>query len=197
MSRAALSEPARQAARRRPAHAAPARRSRATGAHAVTRGTLAVAALPKERTTPSRGRHLRPVAPARRSARQVRRTRLLVLLTLVVLSVAVAFALVYLHVVAAQRQFTLDRLTNQVSTQQQRYERLRLRVAQLEAPARIISVAEGQYGMTEPQSVTYLEPAGSPPSQTPPAPPSKPSGSTAPAGDANWPKIKSLLKGTP
>ncbi len=179
-----------------PAHAS---RARSSGAHAATaarptRGALAVA-LPEERRTPQRGRHLRPVEASRRSPRQVRRTRMVVLLSLVVLGVAIAFALVYLHVVAAQRQFTLDGLNKQVNQQEQRYDRMRLQVAQLEAPARIISTAEGQYGMTEPQSVTYLVPKAPAPA-TRATPPKSPA-TTAPAGDANWPKIKSLLKGSP
>ena len=63
---------------------------------------------------------------------------------------AVAFGLVYLHVVLAQRQFALDRLTSKVQAEQATYQNLRLQVAQLGSPAQIISTAEGQLGMRQP-----------------------------------------------
>ncbi len=69
-----------------------------------------------------------------------------------------AFGLVYLHVVLAQRQFALDRLTAKVQGEQTTYQNLRLQVAQLGSPAHIISTAEGQLGMRPPASVTYLTP---------------------------------------
>ncbi len=56
----------------------------------------------------------------------------------------------------AENQFRLDNLQQQASLQQASYEKLRLEVAQLEAPARIVSVAEGKLGMRQPGSVTYL-----------------------------------------
>jgi cell division protein FtsL len=68
----------------------------------------------------------------------------------------VCLALVALHVLIAENQFRLDHLQQQASVQQARYEKLRLQVAQLEAPARIVSAAEGKLGMRQPGSVTYL-----------------------------------------
>ena len=56
----------------------------------------------------------------------------------------------------AENQFTLDRLTQTAATEQASYEKLRLQVAQLEAPARIVSEAEGRLGLVQPGSVTYL-----------------------------------------
>jgi len=55
-----------------------------------------------------------------------------------------------------ENQFRLDQLQQQASAQQERYEKLRLEVAELEAPARIVSAAEGPLGMRQPGSVTYL-----------------------------------------
>jgi cell division protein FtsL len=123
------------------------------------------------------------------------------------LVLAVAFGLVYLHVVLAQRQFALDRLTAKVQAEQARYQSLRLQVAQLGSPAQIISTAEGKLGMRPPASVTYLAPTGLAPSSTiggasNPAG-SRASGSSssdtgqAPAGDADWPQIKAQLAGSP
>jgi cell division protein FtsL len=120
--------------------------------------------------------------------------RLLVVLSILVIGVAIAFALVYLHVVGAQRQFGLDRLNQKVTVQEQRYDRLRLQVAQLEAPGRIISAAEGKLGMVEPASVTYLQASGPAPAA---ATSHRSSRAAAPAGDADWPEIKALLKGSP
>ena len=82
----------------------------------------------------------------------------------------------------------------QVQQEQLAYQKLRLQTAQLGSPQNIISTAEGQLGMTQPASVTYLSPstttAASSSSRTATA-----SGGTsqAPAGDANWPAIKSQL----
>ncbi|MGA3221955.1 MAG: hypothetical protein ABSE77_23305 [Acidimicrobiales bacterium] len=129
-----------------------------------------------------------------------------------------------LHVLIAENQFRLDHLEQQAVVQQERYEKLRLQVAELEAPARIVSVAEGPLGMRQPGSVTYL-PATSAPvaagsatgSEVPstvltparpgddteaspadPAPWAAPGGTvTAPEGDADWPVIKQYLSGSP
>jgi cell division protein FtsL len=124
------------------------------------------------------------------------------------LVLAVAFGLVYLHVVLAQRQFALDRLTAKVQAEQARYQNLRLQVAQLGSPAQIISTAEGQLGMRPPASVTYLAPTGQAPSSTIGGTPNPAGGQAAsgppssftvqaPAGDADWPQIKAQLAGSP
>jgi cell division protein FtsL len=122
---------------------------------------------------------------------------------------AVCFGLVGLHVVIAEAQFRIDRLQQQASAEQARYEKLRLLVAELEAPARIVSVAEGELGMRQPASVSFL-----------PAPKvaggqagisgggsgggaagagTRSQGRTVPAptGDADWPSVKPYLSGTP
>jgi cell division protein FtsL len=128
------------------------------------------------------------------------------------LVMVVAFGLVYLHVVLAQRQFNLDRLTSKVQTEQATYQRLRLQVAQLGSPQHVISTAEGQLGMSPPASVKYLTPtteigaAVTPPAATQTSSTqtsstqtssTQPSRTQAPAGDADWPKIKSQLAGSP
>jgi cell division protein FtsL len=123
----------------------------------------------------------------------------MLLLTGAGLVAAVAFGLVYLHVVLAQRQFALDRLTNKVQTDRSTYERLRLQVAQLGSPANIISTAEGQLGMRQPSSVTYLTPTVTVKGAVPAASSTvtAPGTAQAPAGDADWPKIKAQLAGSP
>ncbi|MGH9058485.1 MAG: cell division protein FtsL, partial [Acidimicrobiales bacterium] len=113
------------------------------------------------------------------------------------LVVAVAFALVYLHVVMAQKQIELDRLNAQVAQRAHTYQQLRLEVARLSSPQQIISTAEGRLGMRQPASVTYLQPpAGTRPAASA-ASTLGSSSATAPAGLSNWPQIKSELAGRP
>jgi cell division protein FtsL len=151
-------------------------------------------------------RHLRVVEKPVRSPAQRRRLARAILLGAVGLGVSVAFALVYLHVVLAQRQFKLDRLTTQVQQEQATYQKLRLQVAELNSPQHIIATAEGQLGMVQPSGVTYLTPAagvvsqsgfaGGSESSLTQSDPSSP-GAAAPEGDADWPRIKSQLAGSP
>jgi hypothetical protein len=101
-----------------------------------------------------------------------------------------------LHVVLAQRQFRLDSLNTQVQQEQLAYQKLRLQVAEQSSPQNIIKTAEGQLGMVQPPSVNWIT------SSTTVAPASTSPGhssgaNTAPAGDANWPAIKSQLAGSP
>jgi cell division protein FtsL len=115
--------------------------------------------------------------------------------------VAIAFGLVYLHVVLAQRQFALDQLTTKVQAEQATYQNLRLQVAELGSPQHVIGTAEGQLGMHQPAAVTYLTPTLTIPGQhsaTRARPAASSSGAqAAPAGDADWPQIKSQLAGSP
>ena len=90
-----------------------------------------------------------------------RRRRARLATVLVVTAVAgTLFALVASHVVLTRRQFRLDRLESRAAAEQERYERLRLRVAELEAPARVVAVAQERLGMLPPPGVTYLSPSG-------------------------------------
>jgi cell division protein FtsL len=162
-------------------------------------------------------RHLRLVD--RDARRRTNRRHAIVLVAITGIAV-VCLALVALHVLIAENQFRLDRLQQQASAQQAHYEKLRLEVAQLEAPARIVGLAEDT-GMRQPASVIYL-PATSAPSAggttassaapttakagsgaarraaADPAPGARATGTvTAPVGDADWPTIKQYLSGSP
>ncbi len=165
-------------------------------------------------------RHLRLVQSQAR--RRAGRRRLLVILGIASVAV-VGLALVALHVLIAENQFRLDHLQQAAATEQASYEKLRLQVAQLEAPARIVSQAEGRLGMVQPASVTYLPALTSTPSTTAVrgdkgATPSsgstaRPSDAkagtravteppttgtvTAPQGDSDWPLVKPYLSGSP
>jgi len=72
---------------------------------------------------------------------------------------AVLFGLVVFHTVLLQNQQKLDHLNSEVNETQARYQALRLQVAQLEAPQRIIDVATNKLGMVPSDGTTYLTPA--------------------------------------
>ena len=111
------------------------------------------APLPGAPSVPGVGeRHLRLVP--RRTRRRWFSGRFL-LYAFVAGVAAVAFGLVALHVLIAEVQFRLDGLQQKAAVYQGRYEKLRLQVAEDEAPARIIRVAT-ESGLQQPASVTYL-----------------------------------------
>lgn len=146
--------------------------------------------------------HLRVVDRRERTAGQRQHRARLILFSGIGAALAVMFALVYLHVVLAQRQIQLDRMTSVVTTREGQYQALRLEVARLESPQQIISTAEGKLGMRPPASVVYVSPpAGSsvsPSSRSMVGSTAKPAAtSAAPAGDAEWPRIKAALAGRP
>jgi len=123
-------------------------------------------------------------------------------LAAVAAAVLVVFGVVALHAELAQRQFSIDRLDQQLAQQEARYQPQRLQVAQLGSPSRIVSIAEGTLGMREPTSVTYLTPTAASVARAgrhAPPPPRRPTAKAipAPAGDANWPQVKSVLAGAP
>ena len=89
------------------------------------------------------------------SARQ--RRRLLVTMCTTI-TVALAFGVAISQVIVAQNQDRLDKLNHRVSAAQQRYEKLRYQVAQLESPERIVAAAHNRLGMVEPDHVTYVPP---------------------------------------
>jgi cell division protein FtsL len=70
------------------------------------------------------------------------------------------FGLAVCQAIMAQNQMRLDRLDRDVADAQARYQRLRLRVAELESPGRIVAAAQERLGMVPPESVRYLSPSG-------------------------------------
>lgn len=108
----------------------------------------------RERPKEPSDRHLRLVESSRRPLHRGR----VLLFGGIAAGTIVALALVYLHVVLAQRQFRLDGLNSRVQQEQAAYQDLRLKVAELGAPQHIISMAEGQLHMVQPAKVIYLTP---------------------------------------
>jgi cell division protein FtsB len=100
--------------------------------------------------------HLRLVGAAERRERRLTR---LVTGALVVAVFAGLFAIVALRVLLAQGQVDIDRLTASVEAKQATRQDLRMTVAELEAPAQIVSAARQRLGMVTPVTVTYLAPA--------------------------------------
>lgn len=94
-------------------------------------------------------------------AARARRRRVRVALVLSsLLAVAGLFGIAVFHVLITQSQFRLEQLEARATQEQARYERLRLRVAELESPARVVAAAQERLGMVPPPGVRYLSPAG-------------------------------------
>lgn len=102
---------------------------------------------------------LRLVDPA--AERQRRRAAMLTG-ALVMAICAGLFSIVGLRVMLAQGQVEIDRLETTVDSQRATQQRLRLTVAELEAPARIVKDARSRLGMINPGVVTSLAPASAP-----------------------------------
>ena len=151
---------------------------------------------------------LRVVQPGELSPKvRRRRAGAAAVLTIIVVFVGL-FGLAVCQAIMAQNQMRLDRLDAEVADAQARYQRMRLRVAQLESPERIVAAAQERLGMVPPATVRYLSPSGAvadevhaataPPDELdrdtgldPDAPAPSTGGSTA------WAAIKPYLGGTP
>lgn len=124
-------------------------------------------------------------------ARRRRRARL-ALIAGGALVVALLFGVVFGHAMLVSGQGRLDELQRAVAEEQNRYQALRLEVARLESPDRIVAEAKDRLGMVEPLAVTYLAPVPFEPAvplQDDGAAPGGETGSTA------WARVKPLLSG--
>ena len=126
---------------------------------APVRARRTAPARPRPRPGPAAGRrpplHVVPPAPRHRA----RHPRLLPVAAAMAVAVAL-LGLVAAHAALARGQFRLQDLERRADAEQARYERLRLDVARLEAPAHIVAVAQQRLGMVPPAAVTYLSPVG-------------------------------------
>jgi cell division protein FtsL len=152
---------------------------------------------PRPEATPSTRPHLRVVPADYVSARTRRkRARLVVVLSGIAIAAAL-FGVVAFHVVLTQNQLDLQHLQAQADAASVRQQQLRLQVAQLESPERVVDAAQ-KLGMVPPATVRYLSPNGAaaPP---PPAPrPTTPTTARAAAPKATTPKAAALAsKATP
>ncbi len=88
------------------------------------------------------------------------------------------FGVVGVHVMLAQGQDDVQRLQAKAQQEEDRQQRLRMDVAVLEAPARVVTAAEAELGMVMPRTVVSLAPtslaeapAATAPTLAPSAPP--------------------------
>lgn len=119
---------------------------------------------------------------------RVRRRRLLAC-SVAALAAACVLGLVISHVALAQGQFELEKLQAKAADEQARYERLRLQVAQLESPSRVVAAAQERLGMVAPPGVTYLSPSG--PASGQPA--TSPVGKESESATEDWSSVKRQL----
>jgi len=120
----------------------------------------------KRRATPPTGPGLRQLHQRRLERSRVRggrrqgpapdRPLRLALVATAVLTVVTIFGAAIFHVLLIQSEFRLDRLHQEAAKEQARYEKLRLDVAQLSAPERIVATAQQRLGMVVPPQVAYL-----------------------------------------
>ncbi len=115
-----------------------------------------------------------------REARRRVRARRTVVAGVAFVAVAL-FGVVIAHVLLMQGQFELERTQRAASTQQAEYDRLRLQVAELESPERIVATAQERLGMVSPPTITYLAPSAD---TMPAAPPSQAQPHGSSRGDA-------------
>jgi cell division protein FtsL len=117
---------------------------------------------------------LRVVDPTARPARRALVRVVTVLAGL--LATAGLFLVVCLHVLLTQGQADLDSLRTRADAESARNRRLRVQVAELESPSRIVSAARERLGMVPPATVIYLSAADPtrplPPVSSEPLPPS-------------------------
>lgn len=132
---------------------------------------------PAPAPTPAAGRpQLRVLRPGE-AASEADRRRLVQIMVVAGagLGALCVFAVVVFHVMLTQNQFRLDALQDQALERQAEYDRLRLQVAELESPDRIVADAQQRLGMVPASKITYLAPTvedtpgGAPPAADPKA----------------------------
>ncbi len=151
-------------------------------------------AAPRPEAAPARPQ-LRVLTPG--AAVEADRRKLVRLLVVVAATVAALclFGIVVFHVMLTQNQFRLDALQDQALERQAEFDRLRLQVAELESPDRIVADAQ-QLGMVPAPKVVYLTPTveeptgrtGGPESAAPSRGPSE-----AGVAGASWSVVKPHL----
>jgi cell division protein FtsL len=146
------------------------------------------------RSAPAQQRpRLRVVTPDYVPARvQRRRARLLAVAVSLLVGLGL-LGIACLHVVLTQGQFELDRINARAEQEQQRFEQLRLEVAELESPERVVAAAQERLGMVPPPGVTYLTPSG-PAAEQREATPAPKSASGPPT---SWAEVKPHLSSDP
>jgi cell division protein FtsL len=124
-----------------------------TAVRAPARARPAGRAQPASRPRP----RLEVVGPPTRGRRPVPSTRLIVAGAVVIF--VLLFALAAFQAVLVSSQQRLDELERQVAVEQDRYQDLRIDVARLEAPERILNTALYELGMVPSGQPTFVVPS--------------------------------------
>lgn len=151
----------------------------------------------RQRRTPTAGPGVRELHQRRLQRSRVRggprqgpapdRPLRLALVAGAILTVGTIFGAAVFHVLLVQSEFRLDQLKREAAKEEVRYERLRLDVAQLSAPERIVAAARQRLGMVVPPQVAYLmAPAPQDGAATPDDP-------AAPSLAGGWAEVKPHL----
>jgi cell division protein FtsL len=124
-----------------------------------------MATVPAPRRLPIRSpvpRREQPPRPTLRVVDEANRRPRYALWTVVAVGAifALFFALVMFHTLLLKNQRRLDQLDVQVRNEQATYQQLRLQVAQLQSPERILDVATSKLGLVPSNGTTYLTPSG-------------------------------------
>jgi cell division protein FtsL len=149
----------------------------------------------KRRRTPPKGPGVRQLHQRRLERSRVRggprqgpapdRPLRLALLAGAVLTVGTIFGAAVFHVLLIQSEFRLDHLNKEAAKEQASYEKLRLDLAQLSAPERIVATAKQRLGMVVPPQIAYL--------MAPAAPSATPDDPAAPSLAGGWAEVKPHL----
>ena len=111
-------------------------------------------AIPRPRPARPEARPQLRVIPG--GAARKRSTGMFVLGSGTVIFLMLAAVLLVVHVRMSQDSFTLADLEASVATQAERLEELRVAVAELESPDRVLALAQGTLGMTSAEDAEYL-----------------------------------------
>ena len=98
------------------------------------------------------------------------------------LVIFVFFALIYSRTTLSDSAFDLDKVESQIAQEEAAYQQLRLEVARLQSPERIVPLAE-QIGLVLPTQVRTVEAAGVTGSES--------------GAEARWAEVKSILTASP
>jgi cell division protein FtsL len=171
----------------------------------ITRGTppkarVAVKGPAEKRRTPPSGPGVRQLHQRKLTQSRVRggprqgpapdRPLRLALVASAILTVGTIFGAAIFHVLLIQSEFRLDGINKEASKEEARYGKLRLDVAQLSAPERIVATAQQRLGMVVPPQVAYLMAPAPPDSAHPGANPDDPA---APSLAGGWAEVKPHL----
>lgn len=140
-------------------------------------------------TRPGHLRVVRPDEPRRRP-----RVNPILGVALTALLFVGLIALAGAHALLVQGQIKLDGLAEELSAEQARYQQLRLEVAELESPERVVAVAQQRLGMVPPAQLVYLTPTGPAPTGADAAAGPDGAAPAEVAGDGTWAVIKPLLE---